>query len=402
MNRCLYLIDPSISNGVGHYAEYARAICNAARASGNDVRVLAHHTVSPDVSRDLSAEPVFRYDFWHRFIRIRKLGFLLDPMVTNWVFYRDLNRALNPNGSDERVLFMPTLDHHQMLAWAWWLSHVAPQRAPRVVLLFRYTYCDVRRNPPWIRDTWWARLGFRALERAARGRYLRLATDSARLAEEYRQLTQMPMEVFPIPHTADLAWNTQSPTPAQPQSLQFVSLGDARTEKGFVLIADAIRCLQTQNQLDGLEFVIQCNINSKVYAALRKTRQALADLRLPNVQLVDQVLSREAYNRLLCGADVVLLPYSRRVYYARTSGPCAEALAAGKPVIVTQDTWMSDQLAEYGAGVTFCDGDAGGLALAILEVRDCYPALAEQAHLRRQQWVSFHNPETFVRLLLEM
>ena len=52
------------------------------------------------------------------------------------------------------------------------------------------------------------------------------------------------------------------------------------------------------------------------------------------MRLIDGVLSREAYADLLGGADVVLLPYSRRVYYARTSGPFTEALAGGKPVIV--------------------------------------------------------------------
>jgi hypothetical protein len=71
-------------------------------------------------------------------------------------------------------------------------------------------------------------------------------------------------------------------------------------------------------------------------------------------------------------------------------------------VIVTQDTWMSDQLQEYGAGVTFADGNVDDLARAICEARGQYPHLAQQAQSRQSAWVAYHNPDNFVSELLKV
>ena len=118
------------------------------------------------------------------------------------------------------------------------------------------------------------------------------------------------------------------------------------------------------------------------------------------MRLVEQVLSRAAYAELLAGADVVLLPYARRVYFARTSGPFTEALAAGKPVIVTADTWMSEELERHGAGLTFRDGDAADLAGTILRAKEGLAELSQAARARRGAWLRRHSPAAMVLALL--
>jgi glycosyltransferase involved in cell wall biosynthesis len=150
-----------------------------------------------------------------------------------------------------------------------------------------------------------------------------------------------------------------------------------------------------------LEFDLQCPVSHVAHAAMAAHVAALRRLAARNVRLIDEVLSRSEYNRLLGGADVVLLPYSRGVYYARTSGPFTEALAAGKPVIATDDTWMSDQLEHFGAGVTVADNDADDLVRAILEVQGRFEELARRARLQRENWVAFHNPARLVKLLCD-
>lgn len=61
---------------------------------------------------------------------------------------------------------------------------------------------------------------------------------------------------------------------------------------------------------------------------------------------------------------------------------------------------MSDQLVRFGAGVTFCDGDAKDLAQAILKARAEYPELAARAQANRSAWIKFHNPKVFFQMLL--
>lgn len=70
------------------------------------------------------------------------------------------------------------------------------------------------------------------------------------------------------------------------------------------------------------------------------------------LSFLDDKLTSEAYGAVLNRADAVLAPYWCQVYVSRTSGIVAEALAVGKPMIVTEDTWLSDQIAGKACGLT--------------------------------------------------
>jgi len=69
---------------------------------------------------------------------------------------------------------------------------------------------------------------------------------------------------------------------------------------------------------------------------------------------------------------------------------------------VTDGTWMSAQLPEFGAGVTFRDGDPEDLARAILELRDNHSVLAAQARERGPKWAAYHNPDHFLAVLFDI
>ena len=100
-------------------------------------------------------------------------------------------------------------------------------------------------------------------------------------------------------------------------------------------------------------------------------------------------------------ADAVLCPYSK-VRYQTTSGPFTEALAAGKPVMTVRDTWMSDQLAHFGAGVICQSQKPETMMHAILQLKRDYSALSRKALETRSAWVSFHNPQNFLRELIRI
>jgi hypothetical protein len=57
-------------------------------------------------------------------------------------------------------------------------------------------------------------------------------------------------------------------------------------------------------------------------------------------------LSTEDYRALVFSSDIILLPYDRDNYYARSSGILVESLVAGIPVIVPAGTWMAEQFME--------------------------------------------------------
>ena len=242
-----------------------------------------------------------------------------------------------------------------------------------------------------------ARLGFRLLERAAARNRVQLVTDSHRLAEDYKALTSLPIGVVPIP-CGDRQPATAKPANGAKRPLRFVALGDAREEKGFLEILDAVQIVPTLQPEREIEFVLHAYApgSERVRVALERFRE----LAPKNVTLVDVALPVSDYDALLDSADVVLLPYHAKFYRSRTSGPFAEAVAAGKPVIVTDGTWMAECARALGVGIICPDETPPSLAQAIIAAaRDIEP-LRRKAIEAAGRWSAYHNRARFMDAIL--
>ncbi len=140
-------------------------------------------------------------------------------------------------------------------------------------------------------------------------------------------LTSLKIEVVPIPHTNHIPNSPSESQAITPDGvLRFVSLGNARDEKGFVEIWTAIQQIASEPWFSTCEFILQANapygIPSDVFEAIRSSGFA-------NVRLIEHTIATDDYYALLQTADIVLLPYWRSIYQMRTSGVFVEALAAG-------------------------------------------------------------------------
>ena len=120
------------------------------------------------------------------------------------------------------------------------------------------------------------------------------------------------------------------------------------------------------------------------------------------VESISKPMDSTSYYQMLLDSDVVLMPYRRSTYLARSSGIFVDALAAGKPVIATQDTWMSEQLKHFGAGVLCRDNDSADLARAMVEAKESLPQMKERASSGKKAWVDTHNTELFFTSLLRI
>lgn len=371
MKPAFIIVDPSLRDFVGHHHAYDSAVAAAAAAAGFETVVLGHQAAIPAVAEGLRLVPCFRRDIWGRhplagpFVRDGVAGLpgrLLDHLLCWRDFAADLRRGLEgiaaPPGS---ILFAHMVTSKHLAG----LAQVLAGRPMQGIILLRYQ--------PLLYDNPVGRHGLRLVEGlVAQGQPIRLATDSDRLAAHFERLTDLPVETLPIPHTP--------PPPAGPRAagpLHFASLGGARDEKGIFEIIQAIRLLQAEpGGLDGLRFTLQANdAQPDVQAAL----DAFAADLPPQVTLLPHALDGAAYHAALHAADVLLLPYWRSIYEARTSGVLLEALAAGKPVIATRQSWMSDELARHGAGILVPDHDPVALAAAIRRTMREASALAAKA-----------------------
>lgn len=403
----LWLIDNSLRGKSGHPLEYATVVAAECGRRGICTRAIAQQSAPALVSTEYSIEPVFRHSLYERFnadglyLKLGRLGIAADYWKANREFRQDLASALKGRLSPEDIVFAPSADHRQLFGWAGWLKSLPARLLPKsVVLMLRYNLrdgVDLRLNP----NRKLMIHGLAAIKKLVDSGYrIRMATDSERLAEEYADYTDLKFEIFPIPHTEKVS--TIKGVRPSGDPVRIVALGDARPEKGYDILADSIRALEllAVHKTAGLAFHIQCPILQKENVAGRRQIDELRKLNMPNLTLIEEVLSSEDYAALLAGADAVALPYRKQQYFARTSGPLTEALAAAKPVIVTDDTWLSDQLVSHGAGYAIRDGDVVGLAQALQWTRDNIASLTELSRDRQPGWVAFHNPRTFVDMLI--
>jgi len=379
------IIDPNLKDFVGHHYEYDQATADGALAAGYAPVVLSHRHVIAEIRSRLSVRPAFRSDIWA--VPDGNSPAAAD-LAANEQFRADLaaSVATLPLERDS-ILFGHMVTWRQLLGWAQFAHQSLEGDGPGFRLLLRYE--------PHLYGGALADRAFELLRRAASGGRLRLGSDSGRIARELEAMTGLAFETWPIPHTGG-GTGAGDPAPGGGPALKVVSLGNARVEKGLVELIDAIRVINGVGRGSQFEFVLQVN---DAEPALSTVLQSFASERHPNVTLVTEALSSQDYHHLLSSAGLVALPYHRGTYEARTSGVFVEALAAGKPVICTSDTWMCDQLDGVGAGLTVIDRDPEDLVRALLRARETYPRLAERAAVTRAAWVERHNPLSLVRAL---
>lgn len=401
----LILIDNSLQSRAGHYLNYDQSIYRCVIARGDHCRILARIDVSPQVESLIPVEPVFRYDFHQGFhstfwSRSPRIALIYDFLKANFEFYKDLERSVAALEDDDTIL-MPAVNHRQLLGWTLWLQKVKPLRKGQIVLLSRLNYVDVE-DPNWGKpQRIMARWAHSALAKSAYVGAVRLTTDSERLASEFSALTELKYEVLPIPHTEHIVTNVPSAIPDKERGLtRFISLGDARDEKGYGFLVDAILQILKGNLVPDAEFVIQSHISGPTHFEMESKVQALKAAAGPRLRVLTEPLSADDYGNLLDSADVVLLPYKRRTYFSRTSGPFTEALARGKAVVVTDNTWMSDQLKQFGVGWTFENECFEQFLVAVKAAVAEVDAQKGRAEQMGTLWKKVHNPESFVTAVM--
>ena len=383
------IVDPCLKDFIGHHYEYDHSTAAAASALGFDPVVLAHSDVSSEIEARVELRRCFSHDIW---TSEPEAGTYDENVIAcNKRFYRELKLGLNNlRLGPQSVIFGHMITERQLLGWAWFAESLPRHVGPKIVLLLRYqrefyegAHC---------------RQAFEILEHAAEGRSVRLTSDSSRLARQIEGLTMLSIDEVPIPHTAfpleSAMTSTQWKEGKRP--LRCVSLGNARDEKGFLEILEAVTMLSRQPDAGQFHFVLQANNAAPDVQAAIDTFSAL---NLPNVELILNSMNSEDYYRLLLSSDVVLIPYWRSIYEGRTSGVCLEAIAAGKPVICTDDTWISDQFTGHDSALFCRDRDPFNLMQSLYKVRRNYVELLDVAQQARTDYVQKHNGAALVEAI---
>ena len=400
--RRLLVVEEALKDFVGHWYEYVRSVADLNRAAGVEVTVVAHVAATPALRDELDAQPLFPRSMWDGDYRqgswfARKLGLPRH----NWLVFIAMRRFVRDHGPFD-CLFAPTVVMHHIFGWRL-LFALERKRTGRMVLLVRNNVAQYRPGSPTPHFGASARLfgwGLRSLAgHIAAGRVV-FATDSARLAEEYRQLCGIAPVVFPSPRVAQpVAAPAAAPQPYDSAApLLFSCLGPARFEKGIDVLQAAIAQYLADPANPPARFAIQWPTPIED----GEGRPYLPDPALAasgKVDFITDQLDSNAYDAMLAATDCMVLPYRRSSYFARISGVAVEAVTGAIPVIATADTWTSELVASDGAGIAVPDGDGAALAAAMAELARDYPRYREMAVARQQQALDAHSGAAFLECL---
>lgn len=395
----LLVVEEALKDPVGHWYEYVRSVEELARAEGAEVAFVGHAAIEPAIARELNAVAGFsqsRWDGVYYFPQAwrRYLGVFRH----NWLVYRTMSRVLRDHGPVD-CLFAPTVVVHHIWGWRLLLARHG-NRIGRMVMLFRNnagSYAPGSTTPHFARSAAMLKWGMKSFAGAiARGKAA-FATDSTRLATEYKALCGIAPDVYPSPRVAPFP-NEDRPAKSEQEPVVLSCLGPARYEKGIDILQQAIAKVLAKGLARPARFVIQWNQpildgEGKVYppdAAL---------LESPAVEFITEAMDSAEYDAAIAATDCMLLPYRRDSYFARISGVAVEAATAGIPMIYTRDTWTADLATSVGAGIGVEDGDVDGLAEAISDFIANYPHYHEAAMARRSAAQASHSSAAFLDCL---
>ncbi|MGO8836659.1 MAG: glycosyltransferase family 4 protein [Limisphaerales bacterium] len=207
--------------------------------------------------------------------------------------------------------------------------------------------------PWWSPNRWLKQTGFRRLVREKWLQQL-LFVDEYLAADLQRQLPGAPVFFLPDPcppgfHGDARAARQQLGVPED--KLVFLFYGVGYRRKGLHLAVQAMRKLPA----DSPAFLL-CGGQQDPTG---ETAHGLEELvRQHRARLINRYISTEEEKACFIASDVVVLPY---LNHFGTSGILSRAMAAGKPVIVSDEQLLGRLTREHGLGLLFPSGNVAAL-----------------------------------------
>ncbi|MGK7958705.1 MAG: glycosyltransferase, partial [Crocosphaera sp.] len=313
------------------------------------------------------------------------------------IFKETLSKVLNEiKITEEDEIFIHTIGIRQVEEVYYYLADTNPSKMPRFHILLRRDIDD-----PLV--LYAPGMGLRAIfnqchESQLWPNKMQFYTDTHDLIQRYNSLSKVKLQKIPIPFRQEKLKPISNKTNAD-KLIHFVYLGDARPEKGYHYLPNIVECLWTNYIQPGkIKLTIQSNFNveggDRLIAQARLTLERYPD---GKVKLIKDAMSADDYYQLLAEADALILPYDSHSYRFRTSGVLTEALAAGKPVIVPENSWLGKQVDSSRASL-YKDPDE--IPKKIIEIVENLPQFSDSAQIFSKGWLKQNSPDNLVKTLL--
>jgi glycosyltransferase involved in cell wall biosynthesis len=396
--KSLLICEEALINEHGHFQSWIKAIRQMHLDAGAEVYVAGNRAVVPEVKANLDVLPVYSVNSWDQSVSAKWPAWRrqLSVFIHNWRVLSETRRALASTGPVDVLLFTAVRVHHVLGLRL--LCYFALGRQFKKLVFFLLTsqaqYNSTftsYRFPPQTRLLAIVLQSFRRLSR--RGLVI-LAADSHITCAEYERLAGVSMTLFPSPGAA-LCYELPSNSNGGPV---FTILGVSTWDKGIAVFQEAILRFLSRNPASSASFVLQWAVpcrgpDGNVIPISDRLRSE------PRVVLLERRLSNQEYASYFSKSDFIVLPYRKSTYFNRISGVAVEAAVSGKPMIVTENTWLSWAMQEFGSGIAVPEDDVDSWCRAIEDC--CAKGLSMQSEARRRMSVAraYNSSEKYLDML---
>lgn len=392
----LIILDPSLRRRAGHHFNYAAALHEVANKRGMGFVVFGNQAVEDVVSCELPVVPAFRVDTYqgletpglerHTLDGLSAHEYINAAAISSYLF--DDLRQIERHLEADDVVFFHTLSHKQLIGLAQWVTTSATlaSKRPKLVFLFRFWHPFTSIVAPLFK------FGASVLKGVQLP--VRICTDTIELSVAYGEMTGVPVDVVPIPHTPGSTG--ERPEPGAGPLVSY--LGHVRSEKGSHFL-DAVLETVIGSGVP-VRFVVQRPPAGEGDDLLAKL-EAIRARSPAQLELVESDLPWGEYNRQLDRSNIVLCSYDPTSYRYRSSGVFIEAASAGKIAVVpARSSLMTEAQRFQCAAVPFAEFNAGSVAAATLDaVRRC-GELMPVAEAARARVHAYHNADGLMDYLV--
>jgi hypothetical protein len=249
----LIIADHTLKDYQGHSFEYCKSVREIAIAKGWKVTTLGTSQISAQIQKELHATAFFKHDFFHHY-PISPLAYLLPSRVataiqSRWNYrqhsnslFTDLCKILpDCNNSEPVLILFPTFSFNDIIGITRFAEKLAPPSNTQIAMVQHFTSKSNLEKDHFPHRLYSHSLNY--LSQSPAKNKINLFADSQDLADEYKFYIDKPFKVLPIPHTQYSSEQPSIKTPSK--GLVIGYLGDARTNKGFHLIPEAINHVTT-------------------------------------------------------------------------------------------------------------------------------------------------------------
>ncbi len=362
----ILICEEALTDYAGHFYSWIKAIRAIHMEAGAEVLVACNKNVKEEIRKEFKAFPIYKRNSWSgRYYSKHAWKRYLFVFKHNYNVWKETRGLLKTIGHVDCILLTATRIY-QLMAWRQLCRSGLGKKFDRLII-FQLTseaiYNESFTAFTFKRTSLLMKTFLKSYKRFVDAGKVVLAGDSHITCHEYETLSGIPFKVFPSPAVGlEAIHNDHLPKPDDYESTTtFVTLGVSLFDKGIDILQKSILLLLQEEPALSARFIIQWGHKMVGYDG--NTIEISDELRkAPQVKLIEQSLSEEAYKDYMHQADFIILPYRLKVYFNRLSGVAVEAACAGIPMIVTKNSWLEWAMNSYGSGVAVTNENYEDLA----------------------------------------